>query len=212
MFLGILGFPCSGQDTLEFLLSLVPLKVSKDNRLHGFVGWKEVLPEHRPTEIVSRAPSKEGRERRPEAHIIQAKPLLHLIRYPWHAIAEAATTLTLEELQLIKAGIGIHPRTPATSLTTWESRVKVLTLAFPVWYDKIREQNPDATIKIEQLEENAWPTINKLAGFDVPLLNLRATHYAGVVAPVDYNVATGLAGLYAASQVEVIAKNLYKGK
>ena len=210
-YLGILGFPHSGQDVLEFLLSLVPLKVSVGDRLHGFIGWKEVLPEFRPTEIVSRGPSKEGRNRRPEEHIIPAKPLIHLMRYPWHAIAAGAKLLTVEELQFIKEKAGIHPRCPGTHLTTWESKVKVLTLAYPKWYDKIREQNPDAMIKIERLEEEGWPTINKLAGFDVPLFNFKVTHSEeSDVAPVDYYVATGLAGSEPAGQVEVIAKNLYK--
>jgi len=205
MYAGIIGFPGSGDQYAFELLCAFGF-----SSLHGRTSWRALLPEHRPQELVSREPSKEGRNRRVSGNPIPFNPVVHLMRYPWHAIT-AATELPLDDLVLIRTAVGINPKAPACHLNTRESVVKVLTLAFPKWYDMIRGLNPDIMLKVES--PDAVTAFKKL--LDVKPFFLKESELPVFKLPlpektVTYEVAVAIAGQLAASQVEVIAKNLYK--
>lgn len=204
MFVGVFGFPGSGQPFVRSGLGLANLKLGPDVAdLHGISTWK-VLPEFLPKERVSRAPSKEGRKRRVGEEFIEFSNVIHLMRNPWHAIAEAAETLTAEDFDILKHGANIHSRMPATSCQNWESKVKVLTIAYPVWYDKIREFDPDMMFRIDRPD---WSGLFKTLGIENPFTEIPVTPF-GEYKKVDYSVAGGLAGQEWASRVEVIRRNL----
>ena len=202
MYVGIIGFPCSGEKYVAELLLASGL-----SDLHGTVSWKALLPEHRPYELVSRQPSKEGRKHRVSKNPIPFNPVVHLMRYPWHAISLAAE-LPVEDLTLIRDAVGINAKAPACHLNTWESKVKVLTLAYPKWYDMIRELNPDIMLKVEHTDREL--VLQKLLNIVVLYSTLPAFEIGSAKKLVTYETASAIAGGLAAGQVEVIAKNLYK--
>lgn len=205
-FVGMLGFPGSGQSFMANTLKLVGLKIGHDAAdLNGIATWR-VLPELLPKERISRAPSKEGRKRRVGEEFIEFSHVFHLMRNPWNAIAEAAATLNPEDFDILKQGAKIHSRMPATSCQNWESKVKVLTIAFPVWYDKVRELDPDMMFRVDRAD---WGRFFKTLGMDNPFtLEQPPCLFKPEIKPVTYAIAGGLAGHEWASRVEVIARNL----
>ena len=212
MYLGVFGFPGSGEEEVAFLLRSCGLKIgylTPDE--NGVVTWRmhhKFLPYERVRQRGQdirhpKGPPMTGGGDNAEPTLDK---VIHLMRYPWHAIATAAN-FDIESLELVKRAAEIHPRTPATHLTTWESRVKTLVLAYPKLYDKIRELHPDMLLKVEYVEER-WSDVKKLLQVNgEPVFPKRDVVK---IAPVDFNVATQLAGEHTASQVEVIARNLYK--
>jgi len=204
-YLGIFGFPCSGQDYMVKVLQHYGVKISETGDLHGVAGWRAMIPGFQPTEQVSRAPSKEGRNRRVTNNPMSIYPLVHLIRHPWHAIAAAATLSTVD-VELIRDWTG---QDSSKGVDEWHNKVRVLTRAFPVWYDEIRDQAPDMTLKIEELDKKA-DDFRRLLRLEEFTSHGHDDCFAAIVKHVDYKVAVELAGENAAGQVEVIARNLYK--
>lgn len=157
MFAGIFGFPGSGTHYMSAFLRSYGLDIQHEKiGAAGICSWYHFLPEYQPTEVVSRGPSKEGRNRRLVQHGIPFTPVVHLIRHPWQAIASAAC-LPSDWIAVLRN----NTKQDAIAIDTWESRATVCIRAYTQWYDKIRELNPEFTLRIETLQSR-WDEVREV--------------------------------------------------
>lgn len=207
-YIGVFGFPGSGHNYVATLLQHYGFDVTAAGGKRGIVSWKAALPEFRPHELISRAPSAEGRNRRISKRPLQADPLIHLIRYPWHAISSAAN-LDSESIALIRSAT----KQGGVPLDTWQDKARICIRAFPKWYDLVRDLNPDFTLKIEELDSK-WNELRKVLRMES--LEAYATFGPDVkqsrkpYKEINYKLALELVDSTEASSVELMARNLYR--